>query len=486
MVLIIKFYRKLSNLMIRDIRLAMENVQRGIDKAKMCPFRPRYHFLPPAYWMNDPNGLIFYEGEYHIFYQHNPFKDNFKQKEWWEMCWGHTKSSDLVHWEHLSIAIIPSHENGEDGCWSGACVINNGIPTIIYTSASKNTSPHEYAEQWMAISRDGMRTWEKSVNNPILTSRDNSPYEIHDWRDPYIWKENGKWYMILGGHEHKSPSNSHGIVLIYESSDLIKWHLKGILCRGNRTQGRGWECPNLFSLGEDHVLIVSPFKKVIYSIGKYEKFKFLPGIWNIFDHGKCLYAVNTMLDDKNRRIAWGWIKGGGSGGWNGCLSLPRILNFDSNNYLSMNPANELQKLRKSHLAFENLQIPEGSQYFLGDYPELSLEIIAQLDLSGNEIFGFGLFLDELNVGEKLEFDTRESKISLGNENGRLNHQESNKDFIFHIFIDRSVIEVFINYHDCITSRIFPKTNMSNGFTIFSKRGSINLKKIEIWTIETIS
>ena len=471
--------------MIGDINLAMENLQSGIDRAEKCPFRPRYHFLPTAYWMNDPNGPIFYEGEYHLFYQHNPYKDNFKQNEWWEMCWGHTKSSDLVHWKHLPLAIIPSHENGEDGCWSGACVLNNGVPTIIYTSVSKNTPSHEYAEQWMAISRDGMITWEKSVNNPILTLGQNSPHEIHDWRDPYVWKEKDKWYMILGGHEHKSPTNSHGIVLIYESSDLIKWSLKGTLCKGTRTQGRGWECPNFFSLGEKHVLIVSPFKEVSYSIGKYEESTFLPGDWNTFDHGKCFYATNTMVDDKNRRILWGWIKGGGSGGWNGCLSLPRILTLDINNELKIKPAKELQKLRKSHLKIENLHIPEGSQYFLGDFPELTLEIIAELDLSGNEIFGFGFFLDEQYVGEKLEFDSQKSKITIGKENGRLNHQESNKKITFHVFVDRSVIEVFINYHDCITSRIFPKTNKSNGFTIFSKFGSLILKKIDIWTLETI-
>ncbi|MCJ7648661.1 MAG: GH32 C-terminal domain-containing protein, partial [Candidatus Lokiarchaeota archaeon] len=162
-----------------------------------------------------------------------------------------------------------------------------------------------------------------------------------------------------------------------------------------------------------------------------------------------------------------------------------ILTLDINNELKIKPAKELQKLRKSHLKIENLHIPEGSQYFLGDFPELTLEIIAEFEIKGNEIFGFGFFLDEQYVGEKLEFDSQKSKITIGKENGRLNHQESNKKITFHVFVDRSVIEVFINYHDCITSRVFPKTNTSNGFTIFSKLGSLDLKKIDIWTLETI-
>lgn len=471
--------------MNRDIEPAMESLQIAKERAKLCPYRPKFHFLAPANWMNDPCGPLILKGEYHLFYQHNPYKDNFKQNEWWEMCWGHAKSSDLVHWKHLPIALIPSHKKGEDGCWSGTSIINDGIPTIIYTSVSKKNPPHEYAEQWMATSRDGMVTWDKFENNPILTLGQNSPHKIHDWRDPCIWKENNKWYMILGGHEHKSPTKSHGIVLIYESSDLIKWQLKGPLCKGTRAQGRGWECPNFFSLGGRHLLIVSPFKEVIYNIGKYEDFTFLPKIWNIFDHGKCFYAPTTMLDDKNRRILWGWIKGGGLGGWNGCLSLPRILSLDKNKELKLNPAKELQKLRKSHVRFENIQVSEGSQFFLGDFPELTIEVIIQCDLKGKEVFGLNFFFDEKNLGEKLEFDSKKSKITIGKENGRISNIESNKEIILHIFVDRSVVEVFINYQDCITSRLFPKGETSNGISLFSKYGLLNLKNIDIWSIDTI-
>ena len=197
--------------MFKDIKLAMDNLEKGKERAEQCHYRPKYHFIAPSFWMNDPCGPVFYKGEYHLFYQHNPYKENFKINDWWDMSWGHAKSKDLVHWDFLPIAIMPSQENGEDGCWSGTCVINQGVPIIIYTSVSKEKPPHEYAELWMAVSKDDMETWEKCDFNPILTSYQYKHYNIHDWRDPYLWKERNYWYMIVGGHKHKSTSKSKGI-----------------------------------------------------------------------------------------------------------------------------------------------------------------------------------------------------------------------------------------------------------------------------------
>jgi beta-fructofuranosidase len=467
-----------------DLQHAMEYLKKAEIKALKCPYRPKYHFLPIANWMNDPNGPIFYNGEYHLFYQYYPFKDDLKFDQFWEMSWGHAKSSDLVHWERLPIALMPSHEKGEDGCWSGTCILNNGIPTIIYSSVSKLKSPHDYAEQWLATSKDGMITWDKYVNNPILTMKENSQFEIHDWRDPFIWRESNKWFMIIGGHEHSSSTNSHGVVLLYESVDLFDWKFKGLLSKGNRKLGRGWECPNFFSLENKHILIVSPFKEVIYSIGTYKSGSFLPNDWRLFDHGKCFYATNTMLDDKKRRILWGWIKGGGKGGWNGCLSLPRILTLGKDENLIIKPPKELEKLRESHFEFGDLLITENSELFLGNFLDLTLEIIAKFRLNGNEKFGIKLFLNDI-PGENIEFDAANSKVKVGKEIGKLEYQTFPRDVLLHIFIDKSVIEMYVNYRYCITSRVFPKTESSNGFSLFSKNASLGLKKLDIWSLKSI-
>jgi beta-fructofuranosidase len=467
-----------------DLHRAVECLRKAEIKALECPYRPKYHFLPIANWMNDPNGPIFYNGEYHIFYQHYPYKDTLKFDQFWEMSWGHAKSSDLVHWEHLPIALMPSHKKGEDGCWSGTCILNNDIPTIIYTSVSTLKSPHNYAEQWLATSKDGMITWDKYFDNPILTPTINSQFEIHDWRDPFIWRESDKWCMIIGSHEHTSSTNSHGVIVLYESANLFDWKFKGPLSIGTRKQGRGWECPNFFSLENKHILIVSPFKEVIYSVGDYKSGSFLPNDWRILDHGKCFYATNTMLDDKKRRILWGWIKGGGMGGWNGCLSLPRILTLDKNDNLIINPPKELEKLRESHFEFKDLLITENSELFLGNFPDLTLEIIAKFRLNGNEKFGINLFLDDI-PGENIEFDAANFKINVGKEIGKLNYEKFPRDVIFHVFVDKSVVEMYINYQECITSRVFPKTESSNGFSLFSKHIPLELKKMDIWSLKSI-
>jgi len=469
----------------KDLQNAMECLKKAEIRALNCPYRPSYHFLPIANWMNDPNGPIYYNGEYHLFYQHYPFKDDLKPDQFWEMLWGHAKSSDLVHWERLPIALMPSHEKGEDGCWSGTCVLNNGIPTIIYTSVSKLRSPHDYAELCLATSKDGMITWDKYVNNPILTLEENLHFEIHDWRDPFIWGERDKWFLIIGGHEHSSSTNSHGVVLLYESVDLFNWKFIGLLSKGTRKLGRGWECPSFFTLGDKHILIVSPFKEVLYAIGDYKNHSFTPYTWKILDHGKRFYAANSLVDDNQRRILWGWIKGGGSGGWNGCLSLPRILGCDKNRNLHVTPAEELQRLRESHFQFKNRLIAQNSDLFLGNFPDLTLELITTFKLSGNEIFGFNLFLEEQKEGGKIEYNACKSKVTVGSEIGKLNKTYNCDNMKFHIFIDKSVVEVFINYQDCITSRIYFSSKKSNGFSIYCKQGPLSLKKLDIWTLKKI-
>ena len=469
----------------KDIQQAIEYLKKAEITALKCPYRPSYHFRSIANWMNDPNGPIFYNGEYHLFYQHYPFKDDLKPDQFWEMSWGHAKSSDLVHWEHLPIALMPSHEKGEDGCWSGTCVLNNGVPTIIYTSVSKQKSPHDYAELWMATSKDGMTTWDKYINNPILTLEESSQFEIHDWRDPFIWKENDEWFMIIGGHEHVSSSNSHGVILLYRSTDLFDWKFKRVFCKGTRKLGRGWECPIFITVGDNHILIVSPFKEVMYAIGDYNNHSFTPNTWKILDHGKCFYASNSFLDNNQRRILWGWIKGGGSGGWSGCLSLPRILECDKNQDLHITPAEELQKLRESHFQFKNRIITESSDLLLGNFPDLTLELIATFELSRNEIFGFKLFLEEQKEGGRIEYNVNKCKVTIGDEIGTLNKNYNSNNIMFHIFIDKSVVEVFINYQECITSKIFFEYKKSNGFSIYSKQGSLNLKKLDIWTLKKI-
>ena len=256
-------------------------------------FKPTYHFMPDKNWMNDPNGTIQYKGDYHLFYQHNPFG-----YKWDHMHWGHAKSKDLVHWEHLPIALYPSVELGEKHCFSGCAILNDGIPVIYYTSIGEgNRNASVGPEQWMAISKDDMLTWEKHPNNPLLNLNIHDKMDIKEWRDPYIYRESDLWHMVLGGaHDGK------GCVLSYSSEDLIKWTFIGKLYESNDTT---IECPNLFKLDDTYVLFYSPCSTVQYRTGTINsENKFLSEVSGIVDYSgfEGFYATNTLVDEKGRTI----------------------------------------------------------------------------------------------------------------------------------------------------------------------------------------
>lgn len=463
------------------IQAVMDNIEKAKKIAEKCPFRPKYHFLAPSNWMNDPNGPIFYKGEYHLFYQHNPYGE-----KWGHIHWGHAKSKDLVYWEHLPIILVPSSELGEEHCFSGCCINNNGVPSIIYTSIGPKRLPATGAEQWLATSSDDMITWQKSPNNPIMTLDLHEQLDIREWRDPYVWKENNYWYMVLGGHIHKSRT---GIVLLYKSPDLIHWEFLNPLCQGkkdSRITGKNWECPNYFLLGDKHVLIISPHKKVIYSVGSYNNYKFTPEGWRFLDHGRVFYAPNTMFDKQGRLIMWAWIMGGGTGGWNGCLTLPRILTLGSDKRLIIKPAPELQVLRDSYIHKDNVIISPQSENFLEKIRGNNLEIIAEFEINNATSFGFKIFQSKDNEkGKMIGYNVEKNQLWAGKERGKIDLLDEQKYIKLHIFIDKSVIEIFLNYRECLTSRIYPTSEASDFIDVFATNGTVNLRSLDIWKLKPI-
>lgn len=222
------------------IKKATESVQAATEKASKDRSRPVYHFRPPAQWMNDPNGTIFHNGYYHVFYQHNPFADT-----WGHMHWGHARSKDLVHWEHLPIALWPSEDKGEAHVFSGCAAINgDGVPMLFYTSVAggENKRPNE---QWAAVGDADLIKWEKHPKNPILDVK-SIPFEIGpDWRDPFVFKSNNRTFMVLG-----ADTKDEAIIPIFEAEtpQLDKWSYKGILYRKPKSEQQFFECPNFFPL----------------------------------------------------------------------------------------------------------------------------------------------------------------------------------------------------------------------------------------------
>ena len=237
--------------------------------------RPSYHFLPPANWMNDPNGLIQWEGQYHLFYQHNP--DSALHAN---MHWGHAVSADLIHWADLPVALTPTPGGFDDkGCWSGCAVNNNGVPTLIYTGVRGDH--HEVQTQGIATSQDNLISWEKLPGNPIISQIPPEARQTRDFRDPYVWREADAWYMLLASR----IDGIGGTVFLYRSEDLIHWdYLHPLLTGRMEKNGRTWECPNFFPLGDKWVLILSAHMDpnrtatVFYFVGEYTDHRFTPEV----------------------------------------------------------------------------------------------------------------------------------------------------------------------------------------------------------------
>lgn len=301
------------------------------------PLRPQYHFSPPANWMNDPNGLIYWQGRYHLFYQHNP-----TAPVWGKMHWGHAVSQDLVHWQDRPIALAPTPDSpDQDGCWSGCAVDHDGVATIFYTGVRGEN--HETQTVCVATSTDAdLATWEKYPHNPVLSA---PPAEFSGcgFRDPYVWRgRDGEWFMVIGA----GKKGGGEAVLLYRSEDLYNWRFWTPLLVNDAHNDYVYECPNFFRLGDDDkfVLIVSvmPTSHVEYFVGLWWGNNFI-----VEHHGRLgtapLYAPLSFKDAAGRRLLMGWLREtcpadvAHSMDWSGVMSLPMELTLPDEKHLALTP-----------------------------------------------------------------------------------------------------------------------------------------------------
>ncbi|MDQ2998687.1 MAG: glycoside hydrolase family 32 protein, partial [Chloroflexota bacterium] len=243
------------------------------------PQRPGYHFLPPSNWMNDPNGVSQWDGQYHLFYQSNPLA-----ARWGPIHWGHAASDDLVHWADLPIALAPTPGGPDaDGCWSGCIVDNGGVPTMLYTGLRGRAQ-----RPCLATSDDGLLSWHKHPGNPVIAE---PPADVDqgDFRDHCVWQAGDDWYQVIGS----KIDGVGGAALLYRSRDLIEWEYLHPLCVGDQAAtGTIWECPDFFPLGDKHVLLISPIplRKTLYLVGTYADHRFTPERTGVLDAGGHYYA----------------------------------------------------------------------------------------------------------------------------------------------------------------------------------------------------
>jgi len=480
------------------------------------PWRPQYHFTPSHNFMNDPNGMVFYQGEYHLFYQYNP-----EGQVWGHMSWGHAVSTDMVHWQHLPVAIP---EDPKFMIYSGSAVVDwnnssglcqNPDPEdhscliAIYAAAYKDRQ-----KQHIAYSNDRGRTWTNYAGNPVID------VDAEDFRDPKVfWYEpQKKWVMVAVLADRRKA-------LFFDSTDWKHWNKLSEFGPAGDDAGQ-WECPDLLDLqieGTDEhrgVLIISRNPGapaggtgVRYLIGHFDGTQFVEKesagskLWA--DYGKDFYATNSFNDmpkGNERRIWIGWTsnwlyaKDEPTVLWRGAQSIPRRLTLrkvGGQLLMVQAPVKELQSLRGKpfHLKDTSVAYTNARLARLGVKGE-SYEIEAEFEPgSGGEI-GFhlrksngvetvvgidpatdSLFVDRTESGEKSFSKDFSGRYSTALDN--------TKRVTLHIFVDRSSVEVFANDGEKVmTDRIYPPPG-STGIELYSTGRGGKVVSLTIWPLQSI-
>ena len=465
---------------------------------------PRFHIAPRCGWCNDPNGLAWFKGEYHVFYQYYPF-----EPKWGPMHWAHAVSRDLVHWRREPLALFPDQPYDADGCFSGCGLEKDGKLYLLYTGhvdlMKKPGKPDRIETQALAFSRDGVH-FEKAAGNPVIKLPEEvSTGEDHHFRDPKVWQHAGRYYAVVGAQ----TAENVGQVLLFESENLEDWSFRHVMARAEGNQGFMWECPNFAEFDGHEALIFSPqgvkpegrrflnLHQSVVMLGKmdYEAGIFYHGSMELLDYGFDFYAPQVMQVPDGRCLLVGWLNMWEStmpeqeDGWCGQMTIPRELHYRNDKVVTV-PAREMLELRRA----------EHSQPATDFDKEISFpqwnretgELCAEFDLSGARglavHFAAG-FEDEVSVmvdKEKGEVRLSRKSAATGREESRWARLPSSQDKLsLRVFEDRSSLEIFLNEGEAVLStRFYPKTE-ERVIVLEPQEGTVRMTKGVFYELDDI-
>lgn len=462
---------------------------------KLCARRgnawyPIFHLAPPAGWMNDPNGLIYFNGRYHAFFQHHP-----ASAYQGPMHWGHATSTDMLHWQHEPIALAPGDKYDRDGCFSGSAVDDDGVLSLIYTGhicldARGNDSIIREV-QCLATSHDGIHFEKQGC---VLTP----PEGIMHFRDPKVWHEDGSWWMVIGARD----ASDNGQVLLYRGTSLRDWHLEHVLAHSAAGKSYMWECPDFFRCGNFHWLMFSPqgmppsgyrFRNLFQSgvlAGSWKPGSVfaLKGGFEELDYGHDFYAPQSMLAEDGRRIIMAWMNMWDSPvptrseAWAGCLTLPREV-FERDGRLCQRPVREVESLRKKCQPLSPVRL-QGLQLLTENVQAAELLVTWHTVDSHAEHYGV-----RLGDGLRLYVDNQAGRLVLwryypeeGLDGYRSVELPDTEYLTLRIFLDRSSVEVFVNDGEAtLSSRIYPQAD-SRQLSLYAAHGDAILTDGTLWML----
>ncbi len=488
------------------------------------PHRPIYHYVNPEGMLNDPNGLCFWQGRWHLFYQGYPPEDT-------RQHWGHTVSDDLIHWRDLPYAIYP---DPEECCFSGSALVEENRVIAIYHGTK--------AGNMIALSDDPLLlNWEKLTGRAVIPmqSPDGSPLPYRVF-DPCIWRKGNAYYSLSGGTlPHPTNGKRTRANFLLRSEDLASWEYLHPFVEGDdfTLVGDDGACPYFWPIGEGdnqrHILLFfSHMSGGQALLGDYDtsRDKFVPTSLHRFNFGPYgpagVHAPSAVPDGQGGVIViFNMNPAKTAAGWNQIMTLPRRLTLRGNDVLSrdelaVEPAGDIASLRRDHQHMENLTLPANQEVVLDNIQGNAMELQAEIETSGAPMVELNVlrspnreeftriafyrgrgFRDwERYTGwdrAKLE-KARDSLITLDNSfSSTLPDVESRapetgpvyltpeENLHLRVFVDKSVVEVYVNGKQCLAVRVYPDRQDSVGVSLRAQGRDARLKSLQAWQMDNI-
>ena len=472
------------------------------------PHLPLYHFVSPENRLNDPNGLCFWQGRWHMFYQGYPPEDP-------RQHWGHTVSDDLIHWRDLPYAIYP---NPEDKCFSGSAIAEDDRVIAIYHGIKTGTM--------VAVSSDPLLlNWEKVTGNAVIPLAKPGeaplPYNIFD---PCIWKRDGMYYALTAGVLREGPGGKPvRAEFLHRSKDLATWEYLHPFLENDRygLVGDDGACPYFWPIGDRHILLhFSHMSGGKYLLGHYDKprDKFVVTYGSDFNFGPAspcgVHAPSACPDGKGGVIViFNMNPGKPTQGWNQIMSLPRRLTLVGPDQLGIEPTGDIESLRGDHQHIDATKLPANEEVVLEGIRGNAMEIVAEIDPKGAPL----VEMKVLRSPHKEEFTriaffrhggyahrgrgrgrVRDSVIAIDSsyssalpdvrsrppETGPV-HIKPDEALKLRVFVDRSIVEVFVNGRQCVAVRVYPGREDSLGVSLRAQGRDATLKSLDAWQMKSI-
>ncbi|KAK0387614.1 hypothetical protein NLU13_3860 [Sarocladium strictum] len=453
------------------------------------PLRPQYHYTPYQGWINDPSGLVQWKGKHHLFSQNYP-----SAPLWGPMHWAHAESDDAVHWRELPIALYPRKTDipgDTSGMFTGSAMVYEDDLYLVLTNFT-DTNAHPGAVQETVIvadTKDGVR-FDLYPNNPVVAGppTSGSPF----FRDPKVFRDptDDSWKFVIG-----ASTGQFGQVPLYQSANPFDWEHLGTLYTGDSSTDALWECPNFFPIGDKWVLIYGSNALGRYETGSYDGTTFTSEKRGFVDAGPASYATQWYKDESGRNLAISWMGNwptpkwpSRTNGWAGHQSVTREFFIREDGGLGSRPIPELDSLATGRTKVLQRKRVGSDALSIGSNNN-SARLKVTVDLAGTSALSFTLSLFQSRAESTLlTYNTKDQSMTLDTTNAGYGQpgkwvatiaKPANNKLTLDIFLDRSVVEIFVGDGTVFSANIWPRYKESTGISAVGNGGTVALDQISV-------